>query len=127
MKKMKASAIPKTPDEYLAAVPDPARGTLKKIRKTVQSLVPPGTTEVIGYRMPGFRYNGILVIYAAFTDHCSLFPMDASLIVKFAKDLKGFSTAKGTIRFPVDKPLPTALIKKIIKARVEKNEKKKKR
>jgi uncharacterized protein YdhG (YjbR/CyaY superfamily) len=127
MKNAKGHAIPRDPDEYLAVVPEPARGTLQKLRKTIQSLVPPGTTETISYRMPGFRYKGILIIYAAFADHCSLFPMDASLLVKFARDLKGFSTSKGTIRFPVDKPLPAALLKKIIDARVARNEKKKAR
>jgi uncharacterized protein YdhG (YjbR/CyaY superfamily) len=119
--------IPKDPDEYIDAVPEPARSTLKKLRKTIQSLVPPGTTETISYRMPAFRYKRILLIYGAFADHCSLFPMDASLITKFAKDLKGFSTAKGTIRFPVDNPLPATLLKKIVNARVAQNEKGKKR
>jgi uncharacterized protein YdhG (YjbR/CyaY superfamily) len=77
--------------------------------------------------MPAFRYKGALVGYAAFKDHCSLFPMNAALIVEFAGDLKGYSTAKGTIRFPADKPLPAALVKKIVKARVADNERKKAR
>ena len=99
MKKMKQSDIPKNVDEYLAGVPEPARSALQKMRKTIQAMVPLETTEAISYRMPTFRYKGGLVCYGAFADHCSFFPMDASLIVKFKKELKGYSTAKGTIRF----------------------------
>ena len=114
-------------DEYLANVPEPARTTLNKTREIIRSVVPPEAAEVISYGMPAFRYNGALVGYAAFKDHCSFFPMNASLIVKFKDELKGYSTAKGTIRFPSDKPLPPALLKKLVKARVAENELKKKR
>lgn len=72
--------------------------------------------------MPAFRYKGALVCYAAFTNHCSFFPMNSSLIREFSEQLKGFTTAKGTIRFPVDKPLPSTLIKKMVKIRVAENE-----
>ena len=123
----RGSRAAKTIDEYLARVPEPARATLKKIRAAIRSAVPPQATETISYRIPAFRYNGILVWFAAFSDHCSLFPMNAALIVEFAGDLKGYSTAKGTIRFPADKPLPAALVKKIVKARVADNERKKAR
>jgi uncharacterized protein YdhG (YjbR/CyaY superfamily) len=121
MKKMKQSDIPRSVDEYLAGVPEPARSTLQKMRKAIQAMVPPEAIEAISYRMPTFRYKGALVCYAAFADHCSLFPMDASLIVKFKKELKSYSTAKGTIRFPANKPLPVGLLKKIIKARIARN------
>ena len=127
MKKMKQSDIPKNVDEYLAGVPEPARSALQKMRKTIQAMVPPETTEAISYRMPTFRYKGGLVCYGAFADHCSFFPMDASLIVKFKKELKGYSTAKGTIRFAADKPLPVGLLKKIVKARIARNERKRAR
>ncbi len=127
MKKMKQSDIPKNVDEYLAGVPEPARSALQKMRKTIQAMVPLETTEAISYRMPTFRYKGGLVCYGAFADHCSFFPMDASLIVKFKKELKGYSTAKGTIRFPADKPLPVGLLKKIVKARIARNERKRAR
>jgi uncharacterized protein YdhG (YjbR/CyaY superfamily) len=119
--------VAKSVDEYLATVSEPARTTLNKIRAVIRSTVPPETTEVISYRMPTFKYKGALVAFAAFTEHCSLFPMNSSLIAKFKNDLKGYQTAKGTIRFPVDKPLPTALLKKIVKARIADNENKKKR
>ena len=114
------------PDRYIAAVPEPARSTLKKVRAAIRSIVPPETIEAMSYGMPAFKYKGPLVCYAAFSDHCSFFPMNSSLIVKFKKDLKGFETSKGTIRFPMDNPLPTALLKKLVKARIAQNKKKQK-
>lgn len=123
---MKSGAAPKTVDEYLAAIPEPARSTLDKIRAIIRSTVPAETTEAISYGMPAFKYKGALFGYAAFSKHCSLFPMNAQLIVDFKDELKGFETAKGTIRFPMDKPPSTALIKKLVKARVAQNEAKKK-
>ncbi len=122
----KGTGAPKNFDEYLAGVPESARGTLSNLRATIRSVVPPETTEVISYRMPAFKHNGVLVWFAAFSNHCSLFPT-ASVIEAFKNDLKGFSTSKGTIHFPADKPLPIALIKKLVKARVAQNESKKRR
>jgi uncharacterized protein YdhG (YjbR/CyaY superfamily) len=120
----KASVAPKNVDEYLASVPEPARSTLNKMRATIRSAVPAEATEVISYRMPAFRHNGVLVWFAAFSDHCSLFPT-AAVIEKFKNELKRFSTSKGTLHFPSDKPLPTALIKKLVKARVAQNKSRK--
>jgi uncharacterized protein YdhG (YjbR/CyaY superfamily) len=77
--------------------------------------------------MPAFKYKGGLVGYAAFSNHCSLFPMNASLVEEFQEELKRYRTSKGTIQFPVDKPLPAALVKKIVRARVKENEQKKRR
>ena len=111
------SSSPKNVDEYLADVPEPARGTLKKVRAVIRSAVPAEATECISYGMPAFKDKGVLVWFAAFSDHCSLFPT-ASVIDAFKKELKGFSTSKGTIQFPTDKPLPVALVKKLVKARV---------
>ena len=87
------------------------------MRAAIRSAVPAETTETISYRIPAFKYKKILVWYAAFSEHCSLFPT-ASVIAEFRKELKGFSASKGTIHFPTNKPLPTALIKKIVKTRV---------
>jgi uncharacterized protein YdhG (YjbR/CyaY superfamily) len=112
----------KTVDEYLAAVPEPARGTLEHIRKVIRSLVPAETTEVISYGIPMFKYNGMLVGYAAFKKHCSLFPTGSGVLDQFEKELTGYRTSKGTIQFPPDKPLPDALLKKIVKARIKENE-----
>jgi len=118
----KASAAPKTIDEYLADVPEPARGTLKKIRAAIRSAVPPEAAETISYRIPTFRYKGALVAFAAFSKHCSFFPMGASVLDAFDSELKGFRTSKGTLHFPLDKPLPVALVKKLVKARIAQNE-----
>lgn len=116
--KAKANVAPRNVDEYLAGVPEPARSTLSKIRATIRSAVPPEATETISYRIPAYKYNGgVLVWFAAFSKHCSLFPT-ASVIEAFKNDLKGFSTSKGTISFPTDKPLPAGLVKKLVKARV---------
>jgi len=114
-------------DEYLARVPEPARSTLNRIRAVIRSAVPPEATEVISYGMPAFRYKGALMGYAAFPNHCGLYPMDPAVIVAFRDELKGYETSKGAIRFPIDKPLPAGLVKKLVKARVAENERKKKR
>jgi uncharacterized protein YdhG (YjbR/CyaY superfamily) len=116
---------PKAVDEYLAGVPEPARSTLNKIRATIRSAAPAEATEAIGYGIPMFKYKGSLVAYAAFSNHCSFFPMNSSLITTFGKELKDFSKSKGTIRFPADKPLSAVLVKKMVKARVAQNESKK--
>jgi len=112
----KRSGPAKTVGEYFARVPSPARGALSKMRAAIRSVVPREATETISYGIPAFKHNGILVWFAAFSDHCSLFPT-AAVIEKFKTQLKSFSTSKGTIHFPLDKPLPIALIKKIVKAR----------
>ena len=122
----KGSGAPKNVDEYLAGVPEPARSTLNKIRAAIRSAVPPEATEAISYGIPAFKYKGVLVWFAAFSNHCSLFPT-ASVVQAFKNELKGFPTSKGTIHFPTDKPLPTALVKKLVKARVAQNESKKRR
>src|SRR5206468_682726 len=107
----KGSAVPKNTDEYIAKIPEPARSTLNKMRAVIRSVVPRGATEVISYGMPAFKHNGVLVWFAAFSNHCSLFPT-ASVIEAFKKELKGYTTSKGTIQFPVDRPLPAAHEKK---------------
>jgi uncharacterized protein YdhG (YjbR/CyaY superfamily) len=111
-------------DAYLAKVPEPAHTTLQKVRATIRSVVPPETTEEISYGIPAFRYKGGLVGYAAFKRHCSFFPMSASLIDTMQDDLGEYRTSKGTIQFPLDKPLPAVLLKRIVKARIAGNEKK---
>ncbi|HEY6945059.1 MAG TPA: DUF1801 domain-containing protein [Candidatus Acidoferrum sp.] len=113
----KRKGPPKNVQEYLARVPEPARSTLQKMRAAIRSAAPAAATETISYGIPAFKHKGILVWFAAFSDHCSLFPT-AAVIEKFKNQLKGFSTSKGTIHFPLNKPLPIALIKKLVKARV---------
>lgn len=118
--------VPKTVEEYLAKVPEPARSTLKKTRAVIQSVLPEEATEVISYRMPVVKYQGMLVGYAAFPNHCSLFGMSGTLLGPLKNDLKKYSTSKGTIRFPVDKPLPATLIRKLVKSAIAQNESRKK-
>jgi uncharacterized protein YdhG (YjbR/CyaY superfamily) len=122
----KRSVAPKNTDEYLARLPEPTRSTLKKVRAAIRAAVPPEASEAISYGIPAFKYKGTLVWFAGFRDHCSLFPT-ASVIEAFKKELKGFQTSKGTIHFPVDKPLSATLIKKLVKARIAAIEHKKPR
>jgi uncharacterized protein YdhG (YjbR/CyaY superfamily) len=122
----KGKGAPKDIDEYLAGVPEPARSTLNKIRAAIRSAAPAGATEAISYGIPAFKHNGVVVWFAAFSDHCSLFPT-AAVIEEFKTELKGFTLSKGTIQFPRDKPLPRALVRKMVKARVAQMEGKKRR
>ena len=122
----KRNATPKSVDEYIAGIPEPARSTLTKVRAAIRSAMPPDATEVISYGIPTFKHKGLLLWFAAFSNHCSLFP-GASVIEAFKNELKDFPTSKGTIRFPVDKPLSAALVKKLVKARIAQNEQKKQR
>jgi uncharacterized protein YdhG (YjbR/CyaY superfamily) len=109
-------------EAYLARVPEPARSTLEKVRKMIRAAAPKDATEAISYKIPSFQYKGGVVWYAAFKKHCSFFPMDASLMEEFGEELKKYKTSKGTIQFPVDKPLSKALVTRIVKARVALNE-----
>jgi uncharacterized protein YdhG (YjbR/CyaY superfamily) len=123
----KKRVAPKNVDEYLADVPEPARSTLKKVRAVIRSAAPAEATECISYGIPMFKYKGLLVGFGAFRNHCSLFGTNQGVMADFKGELKGFSTSKGTIRFPVDKPLPAALVRKLVKARVARNEDKEQR
>jgi uncharacterized protein YdhG (YjbR/CyaY superfamily) len=114
-------------DEYLAGVPEPARSTLSKVRAAIRSAAPREATEAISYGIPTFKYQGSLVAFGSFSNHCSLFPMSLAVMAAFKNELKGFYTSKGTIRFPIDKPLPAALVKKLVKARLAEKERKKRR
>jgi uncharacterized protein YdhG (YjbR/CyaY superfamily) len=109
-------------EAYLASVPEPARTTLEKMRAMIRAAAPKDATEAISYRIPSFQYKGALVWYAAFKNHCSFFPVHASMVDEFKEELKGYKSSKGTIQFPVDKPLSTALVERIVKARVAANE-----
>jgi uncharacterized protein YdhG (YjbR/CyaY superfamily) len=117
----KGRGTPKSVDEYLAGVPEPARTTLNRMRAVIRSAVPPESTEVISYGMPAFKHKKVLVWFAAFSRHCSFFPTGA-VMEAFKSELKGFSISKGTIQFPTDKPLPSVLVKKLVKARVAQSE-----
>jgi uncharacterized protein YdhG (YjbR/CyaY superfamily) len=99
---------------------------LQQIRDAIRSVAPPEATEVISYKIPAFRHKKVLVWYAAFSNHCSLFPT-AAVVERFKDELRGYSTSKGTIHFPLDKPIPVPLIKRMVKARVAESESKKQR
>jgi uncharacterized protein YdhG (YjbR/CyaY superfamily) len=109
-------------EAYLARVPEPARTTLEKVRAMIRAAAPREATEAISYKIPSFQYKGALVWYAAFKNHCSFFPMDGSLAEEFGEELKKYKILKGTIQFPLDEPLPRALVTKIVKARAARNE-----
>jgi uncharacterized protein YdhG (YjbR/CyaY superfamily) len=109
-------------DAYLSALPPEARATLEKIRAAIGAAAPKAE-ETIAYGMPAFHYAGHpLVYFAAFKKHCSFFPASYQVMESFADELDRYDVDKGTIRFPIGKPLPAALVKKIVKARVAENE-----
>ena len=110
----------------MAGVPEPARSTLQRVRSAIRTAMPAEAAEAISYGIPAFNYKGALVWFAAFSNHCSLFP-GASVIKTFKNELDGYKTSKGTIKFPVDKPLPAALVKKMVKARLAEKTQKKQR
>ena len=113
----KKRKTPETAEAYLAGVDKPARATLEKLRKSIKAAAPKAT-EGISYGIPTFKLDGkMLVSYAAFKNHCSFFP--GAIIKDFENDLKSYKTAKGTIQFAIGETLPPALVKKIVKARME--------
>jgi uncharacterized protein YdhG (YjbR/CyaY superfamily) len=118
----KRTAAPKTVNEYLAAVPEPARSTLKKVRAAIRAAAPAETAELISYGMPIYKYKGTLIGLAAFPKHCSLFLATSSLLKMFKDELSRYKTSRGTIRFPTDQPIPATLVKKIVKSRVAQND-----
>jgi uncharacterized protein YdhG (YjbR/CyaY superfamily) len=116
---------PRSVDAYLASLRPDYRAALQKLRRTIKAAAPEAT-EVISYRMPAFRYFGMLVYYAAFEDHCSLFVASAAVRRKFARELKPYASGKGTLRFTPERPLPAVLVRRIVKARVAEIERKRK-
>jgi uncharacterized protein YdhG (YjbR/CyaY superfamily) len=108
-------------DEYLARIPADQRAALQKLREQVLKAAP-GAVECVAWQMPSFRAEGrLLVSYAAARNHCSLYPMSSDLIEEMADELAGLDTSKGTIRFQPAKPLPAALVRRIVKARLAEN------
>ena len=111
---------------HIAAAPAAARRMLEEIRALVLATAPKETEEVFSYGMPGFRYKGALLWYGANKAHVGFYPGNPPMILAMAEELKGFKTSKGAIQFPLDKPVPAALVKKIVKLRAAQNEAKKK-
>jgi len=105
-------------DATLAALPADQRAALQTLRQTIASAAPEAE-EAISYGMPAFRYHGrSLVSYAAFKAHCSFFPMSSGLIEAHRDELAGYATAKGTLRFTPEHPLPTDLVERIVRERI---------
>ncbi len=113
----------KTIDEYIAGFPQNIQAILTKMRQSIKETAP-DAKETIAYRMPTFRLNGNLVHFAAFANHIGFYPTPSGILA-FEKDLAGYETSKGAIRFPLDKPIPYELVKKITKFRVNETSEKK--
>ena len=109
----------RTVEEYIAMQPEPVQMVLEKLRMTIAKAAP-NAEEVISYNIPCFKLNGMLVWYAAFKEHVGFYPR-ASGIEAFQKELSAYKWAKGSVQFPLGKPLPWALITKIVKYRVQEN------
>ena len=116
-----AKKKPETIDEYLAIVKPDHRKTLQKLRQTIQT-VATQAEECISYGIPAFRLNRrLLVFFGAWANHCAFYPGSAATLKKFRNELRNFQTSKGTLRFSLDKPMPVALVKKLLKARIAEN------
>ena len=122
----KRGPTPETVDAYLAALPAKQRKALEDLRRVIKSAAPKAT-EGISYQMPTYKYQGMLVSFAAFTNHLSLFGATSTFRRKFAKQLKGFEQTTGSVHFTPEKPLPAAVVRGIIEARVAENEARAKR
>src|SRR5436305_12954098 len=115
------AAKPKTIDDYLAVLSDDQRAALEKIRKTIKSAAPKAE-ECISYGLAAFRLDGKpLVAFGATANHCSFYPMSSSTVAAHQDELKDYDTSKGTIRFAAEQPLPAALVRKLVKARIAEN------
>lgn len=112
-------AVPKTIDEYIAGFPPDIQEILQKIRTTIHEAAP-GAQETIKYRMPTFTLNGDLVYFAAFKNHIGFYPIPTG-IEEFKDELSAYKTGKGSVQFPLDKPIPYDLIRRIVQFRVQEN------
>ena len=112
---------PKTIDEYLVVLKADQRAALEKLRKAIKAAAPEAT-ECISYQLPAFRQKKMLVAFGATGNHCAFYLMSSTTLEDHKDVLKTYDTSKGTIRFQPDKPLPAALVRKLVKARIAENE-----
>jgi uncharacterized protein YdhG (YjbR/CyaY superfamily) len=110
-------------DEYIATFPKNVQSILEELRQAIRESAPEAQ-ETISYQMPAFKLNGILLWFAAYKNHVGFYPK-TSAIEAFKEELSGYEVSKGTIRFPIDKPVPFNLVKKIVRYRVKENLEKK--
>lgn len=113
----------KTVDEYITSYPDDVAKRLQRIRQLIQELIPPGTKEVISYNIPSYKFNGqgrAIIFFAAYPHHIAIYPIRPER-TNFAKELKPFHSGTATLKFANDKPLPTAVIQKVIEYLVNTN------
>ena len=111
-------AGPASVDDYFAGLPDDARAALQTLREQIRAAAPEAT-EGIAYQMPAFRQDGrFLVSYAAFKDHCSLFPGTGQMLEELGDEIAPYMSGKGTIRFTVESPLPPDLVEKVVRSRL---------
>jgi uncharacterized protein YdhG (YjbR/CyaY superfamily) len=116
---VKPKIKPQTIDEYLAALSDDKRVALQRLRKSIRAAAP-RAEECISYGIPAFRLGGkLLVAFGAGVNHCAFYP--GSVLHAYRQELKNYDTSRGTIRFQAQRPLPAALVRKIVKARIAKN------
>jgi uncharacterized protein YdhG (YjbR/CyaY superfamily) len=108
-------------DAYIAAVPEPARGMLKKMRQIVKATAPKAV-EVISYQIPLYKHHGPLVAFAAFKHHIGFYVMSKRLMAAHKEEFEPYQKAIATVRFPIGEPIPAALVKKVVKARIKENE-----
>lgn len=107
---------PETIDEYIAGKPGNVRGILRKIRATIRAAAP-GAEETISYGIPTFKVDGARIYFAAFTNHIGVYPVTPDVKAKL-KELSRYKGGKGTVRFPLEKPIPYALIRRIVKLKI---------
>ena len=111
---------PSTIDEYLSVLSADNRAALQALREVIHAAAPEAK-ECIGYQMPAFKLNGMLVGFAAHANHCALYAWNGATIAAFAAELTDFDTSKGTIRFSPDKPIPAELVRHLVEAKVATN------
>ena len=109
----------KTVEQYFSTLSGPGKELMLQMRETIRKAAP-GAEEVISYNIPAFRFNGMLVWYAAYANHIGLYPRGSG-IEAFKKEIAGYKSSKGAVQFPIDRPLPVGLIARIVKYRVKEN------
>ena len=119
---MKTTASPKftTVDDYINSLPSETKAVVTELRQTIRKAAPKAE-EMISYNIPTFTYEGSLVYFAAWKAHISLYPRTAEVEKKLKKEIAPYASSKGTLKFPLDEPLPLGLITKIVKIRLQEN------